>query len=340
VRQRDSVSGERVFRTGARPTPPEVSAFIDELRACFGVEPIWREFEVSASAYRVRRRRRPSGQAARDAELLGEIRRVHAEAFEVYGQWKMWQRLEREGIRVARCTVERWMGEHGIEGVCKGKTRRTTIPGLAPAPADDRVRRNLPLVAPTSCGWLTSPTSARRKGGVPSLLLSTCTCSELWLEAGEAHASAAGQRRVRDGARRPPGTREWIRRHTWRHGCNWNWPSPTSLPGTTPSGCIAHSTGVRHWESSRSTISSRRQPGQTWHPPNSAYVECGTAHLAVMVTACAGILHLGIGRGLALPLRVAEAWSNSAATLRQLSADTETGGNAWISPYPCSVSTM
>ena len=82
-----------------------MSAFIDEHSARFGVEPICRELEVSASAYWARRVRPPSLRAVRDKVLLGEIRRVHEEAFGIYGQLKVWQQLQREGITVARCTV-------------------------------------------------------------------------------------------------------------------------------------------------------------------------------------------------------------------------------------------
>ena len=141
-----------------------MSAFIDEHRARFGVEPICRELEVSASAYRARRRRPPSARAIRDAVVLGEIRRVHAEAFEIYGQWKTWQQLQREGIRVARCTVERLMLEHGIEGVRKGKTCRTTIPGPAPVPAADLVHRNFTANRPDQL-WLADFTYIRTQEG-------------------------------------------------------------------------------------------------------------------------------------------------------------------------------
>ena len=94
----------------------------------------------------------------------GEIRRVHAEAFEIYGQWKTWQQLQREGIRVARCTVERLIREHGIEGVRKGKTCRTTIPGPAPVPAADLVHRNFTANRPDQL-WLADFTYIRTKEG-------------------------------------------------------------------------------------------------------------------------------------------------------------------------------
>ena len=119
-----------------------MSAFIDQNRARFGVEPICREFEVSASAYWARKTRPPSPRAVRDKALLGEIRRVHSNSYGIYGQWKVWQQLQLDGITVARCTVERLMCKNGIEGVRKGKIQHTTIPGPNPVPATDLVRRN------------------------------------------------------------------------------------------------------------------------------------------------------------------------------------------------------
>ena len=57
----------------------------------------------------------------RDAELVVEIRRVYAENLFVYGADKVWTQLNREGIRVARCTVERLMR---AEGLSRSQTRQ------------------------------------------------------------------------------------------------------------------------------------------------------------------------------------------------------------------------
>jgi putative transposase len=65
-----------------------VSAFIDEYRARFGVEPICRELEVSDRAYRQRRSAPPSARKQSDAVVLAEIRRIHAEVDESYGSWR------------------------------------------------------------------------------------------------------------------------------------------------------------------------------------------------------------------------------------------------------------
>lgn len=56
---------------------------------------------------------------------------------QVYGAQKVWRQLKREGITVARCTVERLMREQGLAGVRRGKVVRTTVPNpTAPCPRD------------------------------------------------------------------------------------------------------------------------------------------------------------------------------------------------------------
>ena len=52
----------------------------------------------------------------------------------VYGARKVWRQLNREGIDVARCTVERLMRRIGLAGRVRGRRRTTTIP----APSEDR----------------------------------------------------------------------------------------------------------------------------------------------------------------------------------------------------------
>jgi len=139
--ERDLEGRERVFRPRARPAPHEVSAFIDKERGRFGVEPICRELEVSARAYRERRRGQLSRRGQRDRVIVEEIRRVHAESDSSYGSWRCWKQLNRDGTTVARCTVERLMRQERLIGVVRGKTQRTTTPGSSPVPAADLVKR-------------------------------------------------------------------------------------------------------------------------------------------------------------------------------------------------------
>jgi putative transposase len=84
----------------------------------------------------------------RDTKLKAEIARVHAEHFGVYGARKVWRQLRRDGIAVARCTVERLMGELGLEGVRRGKTRRTTTPDETTARPADLVDRHFAAQRP------------------------------------------------------------------------------------------------------------------------------------------------------------------------------------------------
>jgi putative transposase len=96
-----------------------MSLFIDEHRSVFGVEPICRALAVAPSTYYAVKARQaaPSARTQRDAWLLEQIRRVHEQTKGLYGARKVWWQLRREGIPAARCTVERLMRQHGLQGV-------------------------------------------------------------------------------------------------------------------------------------------------------------------------------------------------------------------------------
>ena len=137
-----------------------MSAFVDQERGRFGVEPICRELEASSRAYRERRRGRLSRRGQRDLVITAEIRRVHAESDSSYGSWRCWRQLNRDGIGVARCTVERLMREEGLVGVVRGKTQRTTTPEGDPAPAADLVKRRFTASRPDEL-WVADFTYVR-----------------------------------------------------------------------------------------------------------------------------------------------------------------------------------
>jgi putative transposase len=100
---------------------------------------------IAPSTYYDQLNREPSRRQMRDEELKPEIARVHAANYGVYGARKVWLALNREGIAVARCTVERLMAELGLSGVVRGKVKRTTIADpTAPRPADLVQRRFAP----------------------------------------------------------------------------------------------------------------------------------------------------------------------------------------------------
>src|SRR4051812_28445854 len=117
-------------------------AFIDDHREVYGVEPICRILQIAPSTYHARLAQRADAAKAsprtrHDLVLMEQIRRVHAANFGVYGARKIWRQLAREGIAVARCTVERLMRQIGLRGAVRGKETRTTIADkAAPCPAD------------------------------------------------------------------------------------------------------------------------------------------------------------------------------------------------------------
>jgi putative transposase len=116
-------------------------SFIDAHRDEYGVEPICAQLPIAPSQYYEHKARqvdpgRVPPRQRRDAELLTEIQRVHAENFGVYGARKVWRQLGREDIEVARCTVERLMRSLGMQGVVRGHKCRTTV-------ADDHAERPL-----------------------------------------------------------------------------------------------------------------------------------------------------------------------------------------------------
>lgn len=117
-------------------------AFIDAHRGGFGVEPICSQLPIAPSTYYAHKacQANPglrSKRAQRDEWLEGEITRVRAENFDAYGAYKVWRQLKREGLEVARCTVERLMRKLGLQGVVRGRAfTRTTQPETAGRSAD------------------------------------------------------------------------------------------------------------------------------------------------------------------------------------------------------------
>lgn len=135
-----------------------MSLFIDEHRETFGVQPICRVLQFAPSTYYAvkEQQRAPSKRALSDRGLLAEIRRVHEASGGLYGVRKVWWQLRRDGVPAARCSVQRLMRKHGLEGVLRGKRRRTTVPGDRAARPADLVDRD--FTARTACGSRTSRT--------------------------------------------------------------------------------------------------------------------------------------------------------------------------------------
>jgi transposase InsO family protein len=132
-----------------------VMSFIDAHREDLGIEPICRELAVAPSSYHEHARRqadpgRRSARARRDDEIKAQIKRVHEASSGLYGARKVWHQLLRDGVAVARCTVERLMAAMGLEGVRRGKTTVTTVSNpKAPCPLD-KVNREFRVERPNA----------------------------------------------------------------------------------------------------------------------------------------------------------------------------------------------
>jgi transposase-like protein len=152
-RANEILKSASVFRQGARPRPSEVTAFVDEHRGRFGVEPICRTLDVSASAYYQRRTGQRSARSLEDERLLAQIRELHEANCYAYGSRRMWIALRRAGQPVARCTVERLMRTNGLQGAKRrGKPWRTTSPDPVARRRPDLVDRDFTAAEPTSLG--------------------------------------------------------------------------------------------------------------------------------------------------------------------------------------------
>jgi putative transposase len=121
-----------------------VSRYIDGHRGRFGVEPICRTLDVSASAYYYRASGERSQRVIEDERLLGVIKTTHEANYFAYGYRKMWLALVRAGETVGRDHVKRLMRAEGIQGAKRrGKPSRTTIADPAAARSPDVFSRRI-----------------------------------------------------------------------------------------------------------------------------------------------------------------------------------------------------
>lgn len=135
-----------------------------------GVEPIIEvlrsaDVEIAPSTYYASKSRPPSARALRDRELVPVIRAAHQANLGVYGARKIHAELNREGTPVARCTVERLMRAHGLQGIRREKGRRTTIgEGAQTERPGDLVERLFVADAPNQL-WVADLTYVRTHAG-------------------------------------------------------------------------------------------------------------------------------------------------------------------------------
>lgn len=129
--------------------------FIDAHREDLGIEPICRELAVAPPSYHEHARRQvdPGRRPARARcgdEIKAQIKCVHEASSGLYGARKVWHQLLRDGVAVARCTVERLMAAMGLAGVRRGKTTVTTVSNPKASCPLDKVNREFRAERPNA----------------------------------------------------------------------------------------------------------------------------------------------------------------------------------------------
>ena len=143
-----------------------MSAFIDEHRARFGVEPICGVLDVSASAYYRRATGQRSTRRVQDERLVALIEQVAERNYGAYGYRKTWLALRRAGHEVGRDRVKRLMRAHGIQGAKRrGKPWKTTTADPRALRAPDLVERDFTASRPDEL-WVADFTYLRCWEGV------------------------------------------------------------------------------------------------------------------------------------------------------------------------------
>jgi transposase InsO family protein len=158
------------------PTLGELCEFIDVHRDRFGVAPICRVLsdaglQIAPNSYYTRRRRGISKRALWDTTITEVLAgyyvpdqsgRLGPES--LYGSVKMWAHLNRQGIEVAKCTVERLMRLNGWAGVTRRAKPRSTLSDPEATRAPDLVDRQFATSAPDLL-WVADFTYVIRTGG-------------------------------------------------------------------------------------------------------------------------------------------------------------------------------
>jgi putative transposase len=143
--------------------------FVDSQRKEHGVQPVLRVLEgtpaeIAPSTYYAAKARAESTRAARDRVLTEKIKQVWEANYSVYGARKVWAGLNRQGVQVARCTVERLMRGAGLRGLLRDKSPRTTRPAPETGRPTDLVERDFTATRVNEL-WVADITYVRTASG-------------------------------------------------------------------------------------------------------------------------------------------------------------------------------
>jgi transposase InsO family protein len=154
-------------------------AFIDAMRARgFAVESVCQVLrgqgvQIAARTYRAWKQPGQSvaARTISDALVIDALRDTRTTPDgrptpeSLYGRRKMTALLRRRGLAVAHCTVDRLMGQLGMQGVRRGRTPRTTIPSTSGTRAADLLKRDFTAPAPNRT-WIADFTYVRAWTGM------------------------------------------------------------------------------------------------------------------------------------------------------------------------------
>ena len=143
--------------------------FIDVNKQEYGIEPICRVLRITPSTYHRAKdlEKYPDKRSLRsqyDDFYISEIRRIWQDSKYRYGARKVWQQMKKNGLQVARCTVDRLMSQHGLQGVWRGKGKITTHSRDDQKRADDLVNRKFSAHRPNQL-WVADFTYIKTTSG-------------------------------------------------------------------------------------------------------------------------------------------------------------------------------
>ena len=117
-------------------------------QAEFSITAMCRVLEVSPSGYYAWRNREPSARKQHDAVLGERVKAIHADSDGTYGVPRIHAELKEEHVKVGAKRVARLMREHGLRGVCRRRSWKTTVRDERQRPAQDLVERDFSAEAP------------------------------------------------------------------------------------------------------------------------------------------------------------------------------------------------
>ena len=143
--------------------------FIDDNKAEYRVGLICRVLPIAPSTYYRAKDlecypEKRSLRSQHDDYYISEIKRIWQDSKCRYGARKVWQQMKADGVKVARCTIEHLMRQHGLQGVWRGKGKITTCSRDDQKRANDLVNRNFNAHRPNQL-WVADFTYIKTTSG-------------------------------------------------------------------------------------------------------------------------------------------------------------------------------